>query len=208
MSNSQSLPRARTDDSRSGKCWLFRHWMRTSGIQCCRGQPGIDQIIPIYWPEDPSSKSPSSPEERMSVLMVSNKATITKNEAQLNRISPGHPSLQCDTGRPSVAILLDVGLEASSFSSRYQQSQGHRCWRIYASAMDHQTFPKVDAGVVDTLHTMLHQLKPQDANLPKVRAVTAATFFGRTSGASYMDWDADTTVLDMNETILLRPGRQ
>lgn len=173
--------------------WLFRHYARTCAVQCCHNQELIDQVIPIYF-NDP--KGIPDPLGRMSLIMVSDKATNSSNHRALNFIRPDHSSIACVTERPSVAILLDTGIKNTDpvISSTYnvRSEVKNRCWRIYASGIDSKTFPflsKMGPELPGVLNELANPTYLSPEEYPNAQLLRNRLQYGDTSDETHMDWD-------------------
>ena len=159
--------------------------MRTAAIQCCDDQDNIDQVIPIYWDDH----SITSPMDRMSLLMISNNARETAGKSALYSINCTNRDIKSATGRPTVAVMLDMGLQHSEIEVRYDSSL-HRCWRIYASGMTSETFPVLESHpeVAKTLGHVVRRAREAATGRPMVRALLATMTIGASSLPEDMDW--------------------
>ncbi|KAF7791508.1 hypothetical protein EIP86_002524 [Pleurotus ostreatoroseus] len=173
------------------KDWLFRHYARTSAVQCCHGQDRIDQVIPLYFDEPDTIPKTL---DRMSLIMVSDKAKNSKaSSSDLTSITPRHETINCDTGNPSIAILLDVGVTGtSSVSSTYPTRGNDKCWRINVVGISPETLAFLKqmtpnesfSGVLKELADPTY-IKPLDFKV--ARELYDEIWFGDTSGSN-MIW--------------------
>ena len=159
--------------------------MRTAAIQCCQGQDCIDKVIPIYW-DDTSIKDPL---DRMSLLMISDKARQSSSKEAVYTINANNRHIKCATGLPSVAILLDMGLEHTEVEARYDRSL-QRCWRIYASGMTRTTFPflRPYPEVATMLGQIVRRAHEPEMKTPASRALRAKMELGASSLDEDMAW--------------------
>ncbi|KAF8578454.1 hypothetical protein K439DRAFT_1621321 [Ramaria rubella] len=98
-----------------------------------RNFPLIDQVIPSYDP-DSSSFSP---------ICISTKFRNAPSLTDVNKITVQSSALNIDTGRPWIAITLDLGVP-TAVSSTYPTKSVRGtspCLRIYAAGMNSSTFP-------------------------------------------------------------------
>ena len=163
--------------------------MRTSAIQCFDEQSNIEQVIPIYW-DDPSIANPM---DRMSLLMVSNNALEDANKSALYSMNCTNYDVQCATGRPSVAILLDMGLRHSEVEARYDSGL-HRCWRVYASGITSETFPFLEPH--PQVATTLGHVVRRAAGKPVARALLTTMTFGASPLLEDIRWETGGKIIE------------
>ncbi|OAX40771.1 hypothetical protein K503DRAFT_855101 [Rhizopogon vinicolor AM-OR11-026] len=122
--------------------WTLRHWHRTSAVQCCHLQPLIDKMIPIYF-DDPTLGTDDM--DRVSQIFISDKAGKYSSERDLGFISRTHPSIDCLSPLPFIALLLDFNgepkLDVSFPEMEHHHPETDMCLRIYASGLSETTFP-------------------------------------------------------------------
>ena len=161
--------------------------MRTAAVQCCHGQDRIDKVIPVFWA---TPNSTEDPRDRMSTLMISDRARQVSSKADLKLIHCNHPHiLGCTTARPSVAILLDMGLSESEVEAEYDPTE-QKCLRIYAAAINEDTFPFLyGRALVEDFNLIIRHAREPETKTPETTALRARMSFGATSFPSHMEWE-------------------
>ena len=158
--------------------------MRTAAVQCSHNQPIIDKVIPVYFDDD----SILNVEDRMSVLLISDEARVKGGGmVALNSIVACNETIDCDTGRPYVAILMDMGVEDiggdavptsqlhdSSTSERESLTKGEDTpvWRVHVEGMSDKSYPflKQHEGVASLLCRLV--VRARGDVMPKISLVT------------------------------------
>ncbi|KAI6160278.1 hypothetical protein EDD17DRAFT_1510588 [Pisolithus thermaeus] len=179
--------------------WTLRHWHRTSAVQCCHGQPLVDKMIPTYFKDnDPSCRDLS----RVSQIFISDKARRSPNKKDLSDIIRNHDSINCGSSRPWVAILVDLGLKESTVEFTFPERWSGRsttegacdgpCLRIYASAINSNTFPFLSRS--EQLPLTLRNIIAYEETPPNGRQLTKTVQeqveYGSTSMGRHMRWEA------------------
>jgi hypothetical protein len=140
-------------------------------------------MIPIYF-DDPNLGCEDI--ERVSQMFISDK--VGKNPNELGFITRTHPSINCLSPLPFIALLLDLNGESKLDVSFAERESNHpetdRCLRIYASGVKGATFPflREYSHVVETLLEGF-------ISKPEAR-LHALVKFGSTAEKSHMQWEA------------------
>ncbi|KAI6032504.1 hypothetical protein EDC04DRAFT_2230603 [Pisolithus marmoratus] len=177
------------DDQLATDEWTLRHWHRTSAVQCCRNQPFVDKMIPIYF-NDRREKNDFS---RVSQIFISDKAEPKSNENELNEITRNHDSIKCHSPRPWVAILVDWGLQTSAVKVKFSHNPADGpCLRIYAAAIDVKTFPFISQSkqLPLTLQNIIDYERTPPNDQEGIQSLQDRMWFALTSTRRHMEWEA------------------
>ena len=155
--------------------WTLRHWQRTSAVQCCHHQPGIDKMIPFFYMSEDGSP-------QMSQIFISDKAQQSSNKSQLNYIT--RKKINCISQLPYIAILVDLGLSSPAFEANWFSIDGVESLRIYAAGINSTTFPFLDrhSHIADTLRYITSPPKS-----PALQDLQAKMVFGSSCRKLHMD---------------------
>jgi hypothetical protein len=174
----------------SSEEWSFRHWCRTSAVQCCHLQNLIDKAIPIF------IKHPGrTPLKSVSHILISDKMRTNSSPTDVFNIKRIHDSINLPTTHPWIAITLDLGLSdtkfRSTFPARTTSDSDNQCLRIWASGMSSETFPFL--GDIPGLEQVMkeisarHQIPP--FKRPLRQELQNQFKFGTTSSDDHMIWE-------------------
>ncbi|KAH8117055.1 hypothetical protein DFH11DRAFT_1741889 [Phellopilus nigrolimitatus] len=114
--------------------WLQRLFVTTAAIQCCHGQPLIDNAIPVW---DPVKK-------RFFYVLIQAKNTVDQNKGALHNISH-NAVFGLDEKKPCVIILMDLDASKSKKTPNgvdvalNERGEPH-CLRIHAKGCGAQTY--------------------------------------------------------------------
>ncbi|KAG1762984.1 hypothetical protein EV702DRAFT_1052031 [Suillus placidus] len=190
---SPRIPDQTDANSPSARCtseeWTLRHWHRTSAVQCCRLQPLVDKMIPIYF-DDPALGSDDI--NHVSQMFISDKAGKNCNEQDLGFITRKHDSIQCLSKLPYIALLLDLNVNPKLNVTFPKKEPNHvetdQCLRIYASGISETTFPFLQKhrGVAENLHGLVSRQK----EVPSQTTLEALVKFGSTARLRNLQWEA------------------
>ncbi|KAG1729995.1 hypothetical protein EDB19DRAFT_2012466 [Suillus lakei] len=171
----------------SAEEWTLRHWHRTSAVQCCHLQPLVDKMIPIYF----NDRGLGSDLNRVSQIFISDKAGKNCNMRELGFITRSNHSIQCLSGLPYIALLLDFNLAPRLIVEFPQEEPTHRetdrCLQIYASGMSAATFPFLREH--SEVATQLRGLVSRQKEDPPQTTLQALVKFGGTARLQNMQWD-------------------
>ncbi|KAI6042758.1 hypothetical protein EDC04DRAFT_2891606 [Pisolithus marmoratus] len=189
-------------DQLDGNEWTLRHWHRTSAVQCCYNQPLVDKMIPIYFKDNDENPLPDNHLRKdlscMSQIFISDKAQRSSNEADLQNIARTHDSINCNSPQPWIAILVDLGMSDSVVrftfpvgqSDRESPIEGGPCLRIYAAAINVDTFPFLSRS--ERLPLTLQNIISWEENPPTgkiAQFLQEQVKYGSTSTGRNMRWE-------------------
>ncbi|KIK15021.1 hypothetical protein PISMIDRAFT_337486 [Pisolithus microcarpus 441] len=177
------------DDQLETNEWTLRHWHRTSAVQCCHNQPLVDKMIPVYF-NDCRGESDLS---RVSQIFVSDRAQRWSSENELDKITRHHDSIRCDSSRPWVAILADLGLSESEVKVKFSHNPaGGPCLRIYVAAISIKTFPFLcrSQQLPSTLQNIIiHERIPPNGR-QHTQILQEQARYGNSSTKRHMKWES------------------
>ncbi|KAG1762739.1 hypothetical protein EV702DRAFT_1206236 [Suillus placidus] len=190
---SPRVPDQTDANSPSARCtseeWTLRHWHRTSAVQCCRLQPLVDKMIPIYF-DDPVLGSEDI--NHVSQMFISDKAGKNCNEQDLGFITRKHDSIQCLSKLPYIALLLDLNANPKLNVTFPKKEPNHvetdQCLRIYASGISETTFPFLQKHW--RVAEELRGLVPRQKEVPSQTTLEALVRFGSTARLRNLQWEA------------------
>ncbi|KAH7905770.1 hypothetical protein BJ138DRAFT_1130306 [Hygrophoropsis aurantiaca] len=191
--------------------WALRHWLRTSAVQCCHGQPAIDKMIPIFFDPaktnlDGHGKNKMSNKTKqnsdgddgsyMSHLFISDKAGENDSRSDLNYIQRHKILTESDpkSKLPYICVLVDLGVERDDFKATYNKTSD--CLRIYATrgTLLSAPFLKECPEMANALkHLVMRQHSPVYEE-PFAKRLQAQVEFGTTALDRNMDWEAGQVV--------------
>jgi len=149
-------------------------------------------MIPIYF-DDPSLGRDDM--AHVSQIFISDKAGKYSSERDLGFISRTHPSIDCLSPLPFIALLLDLNGEPKLNVSFPEMEPRHpetdRCLRIYASGLSEITFPFLfpycgEKNVLPLLQSFISKPKEPSSN----DRLHALVKYGSTVDAAHMRWEA------------------
>ena len=173
----------------------MRLWKRTCAIQCCHQQDLVDAMLPLYF------DLPSLPlAQRLSQIFISVKLTGHSNCSQLNFITREDPSIDCTSGRPWIAILVDYDLKKSEVTANVTpgrtsgrlKAEGQvddKCLRIYAAGMSPDTFKFLEHQELQVLQELVNFEKPIQEGSPVELHLQDQMEFGSAAEANHMVWE-------------------
>lgn len=177
------------DDQLETNEWTLRHWHRTSAVQCCHNQPLVDKMIPVYF-NDCRGESDLS---RVSQIFVSDRAQRWSSENELDKITRDHDSIRCDSSRPWVAILADLGLRKSEVKVKFSHNPaGGPCLRIYVAAISIKTFPFLCQSQQLPLtlqNIIIHERIPPNGR-QHTQILQEQARYGNSSTKRHMKWES------------------
>ncbi|KAK7688718.1 hypothetical protein QCA50_008256 [Cerrena zonata] len=138
-------------------------------------------------------------EQCMSAWVVSDKALWSGNKNSLNLIQLDDASIHCQTGRPWVAILLDLGTSSSMVTSTWHPAKmdmkaGHAfpgCLRIHTRGLTGQTFPffKNSDSLEAHMRSILHVKQMSSVAYTRAGIVNRSHQYGATTRDENMNWE-------------------
>jgi hypothetical protein len=171
--------------------WTFRHWSRTSAVQCCHLQPSIDKVIPVFF-----KNNNQPPYLSVSHILISDKLRNSPSATDVSQITRTHEAISLHTEQPWIAITLDLGISDTRFKSTFPTRSNHgdldnQCLRIYATGMSSRTFPFL--GGINGLEKVMEGITARQ-KIPQfddqLRIQLQDQFkFGATSSHAHMKWE-------------------
>jgi len=147
-------------------------------------------MIPIYF-DDPILGCEDI--RRVSQIFISDKAGKNSNQRDLGFITRTHPSINCLSPLPFIALLLDLNGESKLDVSFRERERNHpetdRCLRIYASGVRRATFPFLRAYSTE-VETLLEGFISKPEVSSSDGRLHALVKYGSTVEKSHMRWES------------------
>jgi len=126
----------------------------------------------------------------MSSFLNSDKLKESDHAASHKGLFPWNSAIQLETGRPSVVITCDMGVEPQVpivvYETKFQK--GRKCLKIHARGTSRVSFPFMTEAVERKILLLTKDAMNEDLPYPIGEKLAKRFEFARSSDPEYMDW--------------------
>jgi len=126
----------------------------------------------------------------MSSFLDSDKLKESDNAASHKALFPWNSGIHLETGRPSVVITCDMGVEPQLPTVVYETKfkKGRKCLKIHARGTSRVSFPFMTEAVERKILLLTKDAMNEDLPYPIGEKLAKRFEFARSSDPEYMDW--------------------
>ncbi|KAI6143262.1 hypothetical protein BKA82DRAFT_4359784 [Pisolithus tinctorius] len=139
-----------------------------------------------------------------SQIFILDRVGSSSHRNDLDNITRDHDSINCNSSLPWVSILVNLGLKESAVELKFPGKKSHGaesgnpCLRIYAAAINSQTFPFLSESK-QLLSTLQNIIAHEDfLGLQLTQILQKQVQYGD-SCTNVMEWEASVKVLHNSE---------